>query len=293
MRTVAAHVEIRRLTTAAAVKPLEGLQREVWAMDDWREVVPVHQLLTAALHGGILLGAYVDGNLVGFSYAFAGLEAGESVLCSHMLGVLPDYRRLHLGERLKWEQRRAALEQGTALVSWTYDPLETGNGALNLRRLGAVSHTYSENLYGTMDDGLNAGLPTDRLTVEWHLRSRRVTDRAAGQVPDHTAAAAAAGALSRPQRRDDGLLAPGADPLPPEPAQPAGYKLILPRPFQAVKLADAGLAQAWRLHVRQACQQCFAAGYWLTGIAWTADGAGAQYLFTLPDPAEEAEGRAR
>ena len=271
---------IRELTTAAEIKPLQALQRDVWAMDDWLEVVPVHQLMTAALHGGIILGAYVDGALAGFSYGFIGLEAGEPMLCSHMLGVLPEYRRLKLGERLKWEQRRVALERGISLITWTYDPLETANGALNLGRLGAVCQTYSENLYGAMVDGLNAGLPSDRLTVQWHLLSRRVKARAAGAAAA-AAPAATAHPLNAPQPRGDGLLAPGDNPAPP---LSGTCQLVLPRHFQVIKQTDPALAMAWRLHVRQGLQQCFAAGWWLTGHAWTPDGSGAAYILTQVPP---------
>lgn len=45
---------------------------------------------------------------------------------------------------------------------WTYDPLETVNGYLNLSKLGGVCTQYIENCYGEMPDILNAGLPSDR-----------------------------------------------------------------------------------------------------------------------------------
>ena len=59
---------------------------------------------------------------------------------------------------------------------------------------------------------------------------------------------------------------------------------MLPRHFQVIKQTDPALAMAWRLHVRQGLQQCFAAGWWLTGHAWTPDGSGAAYILTQVPP---------
>lgn len=44
---------------------------------------------------------------------------------------------------------------------------ESVNAYLNLHKLGGIATTYKENYYGTMDDGLNKGLPSDRLVIEW------------------------------------------------------------------------------------------------------------------------------
>jgi predicted GNAT superfamily acetyltransferase len=66
--------------------------------------------------------------------------------------------------------------------------LQLGNAHLNLRSLGAVGVQYHANLYGPMG-GINGGLPSDRLVVEWQL----VGDRVAGaesidvEVPPVTA----------------------------------------------------------------------------------------------------------
>src|SRR5207245_196426 len=56
-----------------------------------------------------------------------------------------------------------------------FDPLEGVNASLNIAKLGAVTHKYYPNLYGSsMADGLNSGLPTDRFEVEWWIASDRV-----------------------------------------------------------------------------------------------------------------------
>lgn len=84
-----------------------------------------------------------------------------------MAAVLPAYQGLGIGERLKWAQRDAVLAQGIDLITWTYDPLESANAYLNLRKLGAVCNTYLRNVYGNLTDTLNNGLATDRFQVDW------------------------------------------------------------------------------------------------------------------------------
>ena len=63
------------------------------------------------------------------------------------------------------------------MATWTYDPLESGNAVLNIGKLGAVCRCYLRDLYGTMPDVLNAGLPSDRFEVAWWIESDRVRDR--------------------------------------------------------------------------------------------------------------------
>ena len=97
-----------------------------------------------------------------------------------MLAVLPQYRNTGLGRRLKLAQRDDALERGIDLMEWTFDPLEIKNAHLNIARLGAIARRYMRNIYGPSTSPLQGGLPTDRLVVEWWLRSERVR-RALGE----------------------------------------------------------------------------------------------------------------
>jgi predicted GNAT superfamily acetyltransferase len=65
-------------------------------------------------------------------------------------------------------------------MEWTFDPLEIKNAHLNIARLGAIARRYLRNIYGPSTSPLQGGLPTDRLVVEWWLRSARVR-RALGE----------------------------------------------------------------------------------------------------------------
>jgi predicted GNAT superfamily acetyltransferase len=70
--------------------------------------------------------------------------------------------------RLKLYQRDWCLARGIGHVRWTFDPLRTVNATLNIHRLGATSATYLPDYYGEMA-GINQGLASDRLLVDWDL----------------------------------------------------------------------------------------------------------------------------
>src|SRR5690606_18217859 len=126
--------------------------------------------------GGLLIGAFIGDRAVGFQYSFAGFDGKKPYLCSHMLALLPEYRHSGLGSALKWRQAEMAREIGYDWIQWTFDPLESRNAYLNIRKLGGMVSTYWENCYGEMKDSLNAGLPTDRFRLDWWINSPRVTD---------------------------------------------------------------------------------------------------------------------
>lgn len=268
-----AEVGIRAVDDATGCGHVEDLQRAAWGMADV-EVVPRGQLITAAHFGGMVLVAYDGDRPVGFVYGFVGLDGDQTVLCSHMLGVLPEYRSRDLGRRLKLAQRDAARERGLRRVVWTFDPLESRNAYLNLHKLGAVAAHYYVDRYGRMRDELNRGLPTDRLLADWRL------DEPVGRhhVADAAAAPALAGAvdeggLPRPGELDrDALDAPVA-------------RVALPADVGAVKRADAGAALAWRLGVREALRAAFDAGLRAVDLSPPAAGAAVSwYVLTRVPP---------
>ena len=258
-------ITIRPIQTHQEYRAVEALQQEVWGLDPV-EIVPDHLLLTAQKNGGLVLGAFdtstageVD-RLIGFIFGFPGLTPdGRLKHCSHMAGVAPAYQNRRVGYRLKLAQREHVLAQGIELITWTFDPLESRNARLNFHKLGAICRTYLRDLYGSMRDALNVGVPSDRFQVEWWVASSRVVDRLQGTAPDLSLAAL--------QAEDVPLLnpvPPGDLPRPPEQTRPiAGDRLLIqiPAHFQAIKAADMALARAWRLHTRALFEAAFAQGY--------------------------------
>ena len=236
-------VDVRLVRTHAEYGDCEQMGREIWGVSD-RNIVPRELLLTMQLNGGLVHGAFLpDGRLVGFCFGFAGVRDGRLRLCSHQLGVLPEFRGAGIGLALKQAQRRDALPLGYELITWTFDPLEARNAYLNLHRLGCIARLYDRDHYGPMDDDLNRGLASDRFEAEWWLggRPRPVL----GEDPPTTLAVAANG---EPEQR--------AVPLEASPA----VLIEIPSDFQAVKRANRERAARWRRESRATFEAALGAG---------------------------------
>jgi len=156
------------------------VERAVWKSADI-DVVPIPLFVVAAETGGHVLGAFRDGELVGFTMAIAGWRNRKPFLHSHMTAVLDAYCDRGIGRKLKLFQREDALARGIGLIEWTFDPLVLKNAYFNLMRLGAIARRYLPNAYGITTSPLHGALPTDRLVAEWHLRSSRVRRVLAGK----------------------------------------------------------------------------------------------------------------
>ena len=181
-------IRIEKLTTHAEFDACVELQDAVWGYDRTGAMSQKVFVLAAAI-GGQVLGAFVNGVLAGYSMSLPGVRNGHAYLHSHHLAVLPQWRNLGIGRRLKLAQRDEALLQGFELIEWTFDPLEIKNAYLNIARLGAIVRRYRENFYGESNSPLQGGLPTDRIFAEWWIRSRRVERVLRGDV--HAVQAAA------------------------------------------------------------------------------------------------------
>jgi predicted GNAT superfamily acetyltransferase len=257
-------VRVEKLTTIEQFHRCENVQRQAWRMSDDTDVIPLHLLITLQQNGGLVLGAFDEhGMMVGFLCGFLGLHPSDDHLkhCSHMMGVLPEWRGRGVGYALKRAQRDHALAQGLDLVTWTFDPLESLNAALNIGKLGAICRTYVRDLYGPMEDELNAGLPSDRFQLEWWIRSDHVIRRLAGErtYPSLAPASAKESVVLNPGSPDKrGLLCPSETARTPE----AGTVLIeIPADIRSIKAADMDLAEQWRTHTRALFEHCFDVGY--------------------------------
>jgi len=256
-------VEIRPIEDQQGLRECERLQREIWGFVELA-VVPDHLMLVASKNGGLLLGAYDErGRLVGFSFSLLGLREEEGRRLHHwslMTGVLPDVRYRGVGYRLKLAQRERVLEQGIELISWTYDPLQSANAHFNFAKLGVIAREYERDFYGEMRDQLNRGLPSDRLTVEWWLRSPRVEAKLARRyrLPSvEELLEGGAELVNRTELEGDWLVN-------------AGYKLDLegerllievPTDTPAMKEQALELARRWREETREIFESYLGRGY--------------------------------
>jgi len=174
---------IRPCCTIEEFEEMVELEIHVWGFVE-RDVVPSQMYVVASKVGGQVLGAFVGEKMAGFILAYPGIRDGRPYLHSHMAAVLPEFRDLGIGRRLKLAQREDALARGIPLIEWTFDPLQTKNAHFNLCRLGAVARRYLTDVYGSTSSPLHAGLPTDRLVAEWHLESERVVSLLNGREPE-------------------------------------------------------------------------------------------------------------
>lgn len=171
--TIEKKITFQTITSIAEMHEVEELQKIVWQVPDI-EVVPNSQLVAAVRAGGVLLGAFDGGKMVGFAYGFVSFERGQMAHHSHMLAVLPEYRNYKLGEKLKRAQRQFVLQQGITLMSWTFDPLQSLNAYFNFNKLGVVSDTYFVDFYGDDAPSFLHQNSTDRLWVFWHLDEEKL-----------------------------------------------------------------------------------------------------------------------
>lgn len=264
-------VELREINTIEGMKEIQVIEKQVWEMDP----IPIHQTLTAVKNGGIMVGAYIDGKLVGFSYGFPGFKDGNIYFCSHMLGIDKEYRSAGIGEMLKLKQREIAIARGYSRMRWTFDPLETRNAYLNLTKLHGICGTYVENCYGKMQDGLNKGLPSDRLEIHWYLKSPHVTKRK--DIP--TQHPIPVNSISIDESNLPSFEAGSIDEFSDE-----AYSLFVPKEFQWLKKTSPELAMDWRLKTRQEFINIFQAGY--AAVRLELDDSYASYIFVRKDTLE-------
>jgi predicted GNAT superfamily acetyltransferase len=265
------HVDVRLVRSMDEFAACEAMSREIWGAAE-RNVVPRELLLTMQQNGGLVHGAFLSGGrLVGFCFGFLGLRDGQLRLCSHQLGVLPEFRGGGIGIALKQAQRDDGLRLGYDLVSWTFDPLEARNAYINLHRLGCIARVYDRDHYGAMEDDLNRGLPSDRFEAEWWLRRPKLSTRA-----------------TEPRV----ILHVGADGGPVrEPTEPSAQTTVLigiPPDFQEVKRTSLELALRWRMESRAAFEAALAAG--LIAVDFRRDGT---YVMARASPDASGAARAR
>jgi predicted GNAT superfamily acetyltransferase len=165
---------IRPITELVELEQCVELQKEAWGLADI-EVIPVRMLVTQIRVGGLVLGAFEEGRLIGFLNAMPGIRDGAPYWYSQMLAVRSELRNHGIGSDLKLAQREHALQRGIHLIEWTFDPLESKNAYLNIVKLGVIVRRYYVNLYGATASQMQRGLESDRLIAEWWIDKPRVS----------------------------------------------------------------------------------------------------------------------
>lgn len=254
MTAIMPTIRIQPIESIAQMKALEKLQQDVWGWADL-DTTPLMNFIIMKELGGTLIGAFDGERVIGFAFGFVGWDDGRAVFHSHMLAVHPSYREHGIGLRLKLAQRTAALEKGFEHITWTFDPLQSTNAHLNFHKLGVVSSKYKVNFYGDQSSSpLHRCIGTDRLWVEWFLKSQRVAERVQAR-----------GSHERDLNKGDHLICVGRDGLPVRrsAADLDGRPGVIeiPEGIGLLQRENPDAAVAWRHATRAAFVDAFAAGY--------------------------------
>ncbi len=280
-------ITIRTLKSLEDFYNFQKLQQRIWSSGD-DDVIPIHVLVTQAKNGGLLQGAFVaqgadpTGGMVGMALGWPGFDTHTAPprlkFCSHIAGVLTEFHGQGIGLALKLAQREHLLAQGLMdWMTWTYDPLQRVNAIFNIHRLGATCTTYHRDVYGPMDDALNAGLPTDRCQVEWRMDSARVNFALSAQkrLPVWDGASIEIG-----ETRPLGVGARTRIPVESR-LRLDGRPVAIPIPdsLSSLRTERRKLLVEWRLFQRELIEAAFARGYAIVDCVELFD-IGAHYILT-------------
>jgi predicted GNAT superfamily acetyltransferase len=259
MRQAMQPFTIHDLTTYPEMQAVLKLQSEIWQFSEAGMGLYPPLLLSVSKNGGVVLGAFDAAqpeSMIGFLFGYIAREADGFVkLYSQVLGVKDKWRHHGVGEALKRAQMDRVRMMGLTLINWTYDPLEAANARLNIAKLRGISRTYWENVHGDGLGQLNAGLPSDRMLVEWWIGGERVNQPVVepAAISDAAKVFTTEGVGAEKRITAARLIING---------QMAG--LEIPDAFQAMKRADMRLALDWRMKTREAFKALFDAGYVIT-----------------------------
>ncbi|MEM3675482.1 MAG: hypothetical protein QXV22_00325 [Thermoplasmataceae archaeon] len=231
-----ADLKISRVTNPDEIFNVLPVVKSAWGMDDPSQLVK--DILTAMnFHGGLVLIAWDGDKPTGMHFSFPGRYNGRNYLYSHMTGIVEAKKSSGIGYSLKMKQREWAIENGYDLIVWTFDPLMALNAHFNFGKLGVISRSYRRNFYGTMDDSLNRGLPTDRFIVEWWIKQKKARHDPARFVID----------VGNAPEIDENL--------------PDQLIVKIPADFKRIKAEDISYASTIRLRSREVFEYLFSHGY--------------------------------
>ncbi|WP_251063687.1 MULTISPECIES: chorismate synthase [unclassified Streptomyces] len=256
-----AGVTVRTVQDVAGIHAVADFFADVWQMPRATPPYPSEVLHSMVHAGGAVHAAYCAGpsgeRLAGAAVAVFGPPAERDVY-SFVAAATAAGRGV--GFAVKQAQRLWALERGATTMRWTFDPLVSRNARFNLVKLGAIGSEYLVDFYGPMNDGVNNGDESDRLTVVWDLvrGTTRTGDPAEGR--------SAADVVRR---------APDGGPLALRDKDRLWCRV--PEDIVALRAADPALALGWRRAVREVLTEAYAEG--LRASAMSRDG---WYLLTRP-----------
>jgi predicted GNAT superfamily acetyltransferase len=249
----------RRLEKPEEFRQVEEVHRAVWGPES-SVSVPPPLMRVLQDNGGLVLGAFADIYLAGVTVSVIGWDGTTLYHYAHLTVVRPEYQNHHLGFQLKAYQREEVLRLGLAEVRSAFDPLQSRNAWLLIRRLGGVPDRYLAHYFGQLGDAVNQGLETDRLRLVWPIATPRVEARIAGSLPtpeEDRRRWASSSAILETETGEHGLRVPTAVG---EPSGPSAH-LEVPFDLAAIREHEPAALRRWRHAVRDAFRAAFDLGY--------------------------------
>ena len=215
--------------------------------------------------GGLLLGAWeitTDGtrHLRGALIDMVARLHDFPARVTLFLGVDPEERGRGIGKALRIQERQILRELDVALVTWWVDPLRSIASHEAVHRLGAIAVAYDRHVYGNLHDRENAGLASDRVSIEWWLESPRVIDRLErGAAPAYERVGLHRMVVATTSR----TVASGARRLlSVQPPTDDRFVLVeVPEDLDRLRELDPAAAREWRIGTRQAFEDRLSNGY--------------------------------
>ncbi|MGD9676135.1 MAG: hypothetical protein AB7V19_05565 [Candidatus Bipolaricaulia bacterium] len=219
--------------------------------------------------GGLILGAWdtsgAERVLVGALADLAGTFQGFRSFFSLFVAVRPRSRNAGVGLALRYAEHAEALAAGVEVVRGWMDPLRSDEAHVALNRLGAIGVAYTRNVFGELSDRRNAGLATDRVAMEWWMRSPR-TEAALAQGQSAPHARVGLHRMAVITKTSPGPA--GERALVEVSTSATGSLLLVEVPEHLDLLREAAPAEArrWRVGTREVLERLFAEGYLLVGL---------------------------
>lgn len=148
---------------------LKNIQRDAWGFVE-DDIVPSHIFKAAANllnPNGMVLGYYLNDQIVGFVMTLPTSNPKE--VLAHIGAVFQKYRNRGIFYKLLFEMKKMMKSNNVDKIFGTFDPLESINAHLYIRKLDGIVTNHYINYYGKIDSKIHQGLPTDRFRIEWIL----------------------------------------------------------------------------------------------------------------------------
>jgi predicted GNAT superfamily acetyltransferase len=217
------------------------------------DAIPAHVRLTTNLEGGLTLGAFAAGELVGFSYAFPShAGTGRRALYSLGLVVRRDMWATGIGRSLKHAQRQEARQRGYDLIRWSIGSLNSRSLHVCLTHLGAVLTSMRPGML----DRVLPDVYMDEVLCEWRIAEESAAGPSTVGLDD-----VAGLAVTRSAPMVDGLRAFGDRVPPPDDWACPTLLVEVPWDHGGLRAARPDLLPDWRGGVTGAMVDLFESGY--------------------------------